>query len=82
MSWWEPIDREAIMRFGHSVNFAIPEDPNEAIFPQLPGDRHVAIRIRPPPSVQAPLCPVQADGEPHFSNMSMATLPAGTNPSA
>jgi hypothetical protein len=42
--WWVPIDREAIMRFGHSVNSAIPDDPNEAEFPPEPWNEHMAIR--------------------------------------
>jgi hypothetical protein len=58
-SWWEPMDREAIMRFGHSVNTAIPEDPNEAEFPPEPWNKHVAIRIRLPPPVQCPPFPIQ-----------------------
>jgi hypothetical protein len=29
-TWWIPYNLEAIMRYGHSVNTEIPEDPNEA----------------------------------------------------
>jgi hypothetical protein len=36
-TWWVPYNLEAIMRYGHSVNTDIPEDPNEAEFPQSPG---------------------------------------------
>jgi hypothetical protein len=35
-TWWFPYDRQAIMRYGHSVNTDIPEDANEAEFPQEP----------------------------------------------
>jgi hypothetical protein len=32
-AWWIPYYYKAIMRYGHSVNSSIPEDPNEAEFP-------------------------------------------------
>jgi hypothetical protein len=35
-TWWIPYNLEAIMRYGHSLNSNIPEDPNEAEFPLTP----------------------------------------------
>jgi hypothetical protein len=70
MSWWIPIDREAIMRFGHSVNTSIPEDPNEAEFPPEPWPNHVIIRIKsapPPPTLPMP---EPAGGDPSASGLS------------
>jgi hypothetical protein len=56
-TWWIPYDFGAIMRYGHSVNSAIPEDVNEAEFPPTPWDDEVTIRIKSQRPPRAP--PVQ-----------------------
>jgi hypothetical protein len=48
-TWWVPYDREAIMRYGQAVNTAIPEDANEAEFPDEPWPDQVVIRIKSSP---------------------------------
>jgi hypothetical protein len=57
-TWWLPYDYAAIMRYGHTINSGIPDDVDQAIFPDLPWPERVVIRIRsqaPPPSPAAPL---------------------------
>jgi hypothetical protein len=57
-AWWLPYDRNAIMKFGNSVNGVIPPDPNMAEFPDEPWPKEVLILVRlspnprpgPPPS--------------------------------
>jgi hypothetical protein len=53
-TWWLPYNKIAIMRYGHTVNSAIPEDPNEAEFPDEPWPDDVMIRIKSHPSLQVP----------------------------
>jgi hypothetical protein len=43
---WVPYDLNLIMRRGHTVNSAIPEDPAEAEFPELPWRDEVIIQVK------------------------------------
>jgi hypothetical protein len=55
--WFLPYDKAEIMRFGNSVNGAIPHDPDEAEFPDEPWPTDVVIRIksrRPPQMSRGP----------------------------
>jgi hypothetical protein len=61
-TWWVPYNLEAIMRYGHTVNANIPEDPNEAEFPPLPWGNEVTIRIKSHVVPQVPTAPLPADG--------------------
>jgi hypothetical protein len=58
-TWLVPYDYEAIMRYGHAVNSAIPEDTNEAEFPSEPWANQVVLRIKSvstgPKSVDGPI---------------------------
>jgi hypothetical protein len=60
-TWWVPYNFEAIMRYGHSVNTTIPEDPNEAEFPPTPWGNEVTIRIKSQVPPQVPAAPLPAD---------------------
>jgi hypothetical protein len=55
-AWWLPYDRNAIMRYGNTVNSSIPTDPDEAEFPEEPWPTDVLIRIKssPPPPALSP----------------------------
>jgi hypothetical protein len=64
-TWWIPCDHEAIMRYGHSVNSSIPEDPNEAEFPRLPWADRVIIRIKSKAVPKVLSAPLPAGGDPH-----------------
>jgi hypothetical protein len=67
-TWWYPYDFGEIMRSGHRMNTDIPEDPDQAIFPDLPWPERVMIRIKsqaPPP--QVPAAPLPAGGGPSSS---------------
>jgi hypothetical protein len=58
MSCWLPYDFSVIMRFGHTVNTNIPEDPDQAEFPPTPWGNNVMIRVKsqsPPVQPVAPL---------------------------
>jgi hypothetical protein len=59
-TWWVPYDVNEIMRYGHSVNPEIPEDPSQAEFPPLPWPERVVIRIKAqaPPQNSAALVSV------------------------
>jgi hypothetical protein len=59
---WIAYDLNAIMRYGHSVNSTIPEDPNEAEFPPLPWGDDVTIRIKSHTIPQTSTAPLPADG--------------------
>jgi hypothetical protein len=61
-TWWLPYNLEAIMRYGHSVNTEIPEDPNEAEFPPIPWANEVTIRIKSHAAPKAPAAPLPANG--------------------
>jgi hypothetical protein len=63
-AWWLPYDRNAIMRFGNSVNCVIPHDPNLAEFPEEPWPRDVLIRIKTSPDPQPVSSPLSAGGQP------------------
>jgi hypothetical protein len=57
-TWWLPYDRNAIMRYGNTVNSAIPQDPDMADFPDEPWPTDVLIRIKsalPPPALSPPI---------------------------
>jgi hypothetical protein len=72
-AWWLPYNKEAIMRYGHSVNSSIPADPNEAEFPDEPWPDAVIIRVKSHAVPQPPAAPLPADG----SNPPVAGSPAG-----
>jgi hypothetical protein len=59
-TWWLPYDLKAIMRYGHSVNTIIPEDPDEAEFPPLPWGEQVTIRVKSQAPPAQPLAPSPA----------------------
>jgi hypothetical protein len=64
------------MRYGHTVNTNIPEDPAEADFPPEPWPDQVVIRIKtqaPPKNAAAPL---PAGDEP-CGSLTVPGLPAG-----
>jgi hypothetical protein len=61
-TWWIPYNLEAIMRYGHTINTDIPEDPNEAEFPPLPWHDDVIIRIKSHAPPQVPAAPLPVDG--------------------
>jgi hypothetical protein len=63
-TWWIPYDYNAIMRYGHSVNSDIPEDPNEAEFPPTPWPERVVIRIKSQAPPQIPTALLSVDGSP------------------
>jgi hypothetical protein len=63
-TWWIPYDFEAIIRYGHAVNSDIPEDPNEAQFPDAPWPNRVVIRIKPRANLKALMAPLPAGGDP------------------
>jgi hypothetical protein len=73
-TWWLPYNREAIMRYGHSVNSSIPADPNEAGFPDEPWPNDVTIRIKSHAVPQVPAAPSLADGS---QNPSASDAPTG-----
>jgi hypothetical protein len=50
------------MRYGHSVNSDIPEDPAEAEFPNEPWPKDVVIRIKLHPGVSVPAAPFTTGG--------------------
>jgi ribonuclease HI len=60
--WWMPYDFGAIMALGHAIDDSIPEDTNQAIFPDFPWPERVVIRIKPQAPLQAPPAPLPADG--------------------
>jgi hypothetical protein len=72
------------MRYGHSVNTDIPEDPNEAEFPDEPWPEDVVIRIRSHPGLPALTGPTSADGtggtSPSSAPTSWIGLALGTAP--
>jgi hypothetical protein len=72
-TWWLPYNREAIMRYGHSVNSSIPADPNEPEFPDEPWPHDVTIRIKSHPDPQVPAASLPVDG----SNPSGSGPPKG-----
>jgi hypothetical protein len=44
--WWVPIDREATMRYGHSVDSSTPDNLDQAVFPPEPwSDNHLMIQV-------------------------------------
>jgi hypothetical protein len=63
-AWWLPYDRNAIMRFGNTVNSAIPPDVDMAEVPDEPWPIDVPIRIKSsiPPLTAA--SPVSIGGSP------------------
>jgi hypothetical protein len=61
-TWWLPYNKEAIMRYGHSVNSSIPDNPDEAEFPDEPWPQEVTIRIKSHPDPQPSAVPVSTDG--------------------
>jgi hypothetical protein len=63
-AWWLPYDRNAIMRFGNSVNCKIPHDPNMAEFPDESWPRDVLIRIKTSPEPRPVSTPLPAGGPP------------------
>jgi hypothetical protein len=71
-AWWLPYDRKAIMRFGNSVNCAIPPDPNMAEFPEEPWPADVMIRIKSSSSPLVAPSPIPAGGP------SKASTPPGS----
>jgi hypothetical protein len=71
-TWWLPYNKEAMMRYGHAVNSSIPENPEEAEFPDEPWPQEVTIRVKSHPGTQPAAAPVSADG----------SSPAATGPSA
>jgi hypothetical protein len=67
MEWWEPANREEIMRLGHSINFDIPEDLSLAVFSPEPWGKHFTIHIvHPPELTPSPPPSPTGDGEPPF----------------
>jgi hypothetical protein len=66
-TWWLPYDLNAIMRFGHTANTDIPEDPDEAEFPPLPWEERVVIRVKSQAPPAQPLAPLPADDDPQGS---------------
>jgi hypothetical protein len=62
--WRLPYDRNAIMRFGNSVNCVIPHDPDMAEFPAEPWPRDVMIRIKSSLFPQPAPSPISAGGPP------------------
>jgi hypothetical protein len=63
-AWWAPYDREAIMRYGNTVNSSIPADVDQAEFPREPGPDRVTIRIKSQAPPQNPTAPLPAGGDP------------------
>jgi hypothetical protein len=63
-TWWVPYHLDAIMRYGRSVNTAIPEDPNEAEFPPTPWPDEVIIRVKSQASPGSPAALLSVDGSP------------------
>jgi hypothetical protein len=63
-TWWIPYNLEYIMRYGHSVNTDIPEDPNEAEFPPTPWPEEVIIRVKSQALPASPAAPLSVDGSP------------------
>jgi hypothetical protein len=61
-TWWLPYNKEAMMRYGHTVNSSIPENPDEAEFLDEPWPQEVTIRIKSHPGPQPTTAPVSADG--------------------
>jgi hypothetical protein len=61
-TWWVPYHLDAIMRYGHSVNTDIPDDPNEAEFPPTPWPDEVTIRVKSHTVPQVPAAPLPAGG--------------------
>jgi hypothetical protein len=57
-SCWPPYDLNEIMRFGHSINSAIPDDANEAEFPPTPWGDRVTIRVKSQASPSPPSSPL------------------------
>jgi hypothetical protein len=45
-SWWDPYDKEQMMRYGHRLNTSIPPSVAEAEFPSEPWPKGVVIRIK------------------------------------
>jgi hypothetical protein len=73
-TWWIPYDYAAIMRSGHTVNTAIPEDVSEAEFPPEPWLDRVVIRIKSQASPQIPAASLPDD---YLSGSSAPGLPLG-----
>jgi hypothetical protein len=63
-TWWVPYDFAAIMRRGHRIHSAIPDDVSQAIFPDLPWPERVVIRIKSQAPPQVPAAPLPAGGTP------------------
>jgi hypothetical protein len=63
-TWWYQYDLGKIMRHGHRINTEIPEDPDQAIFPNLPWPERVVIRIKSQAPPQIPAAPLPAGGNP------------------
>jgi hypothetical protein len=61
-TWWLPYNKGAIMMYGHAVNTSIPEDPEEAVFPDEPWPNEVIIRIKSHPGVSVPAASVAVGG--------------------
>jgi hypothetical protein len=66
-SWWYPYDFEAIMKYGNSLDSAIPPDPNGAEFPPEQWTHRVVIRIKTMPAANMPLDPLPA-GDPSLAS--------------
>jgi hypothetical protein len=66
-AWWLPYDRNAIMRYGNTVNSIIPPDVDMAEFPDEPWPADVLIRIKAAPSPQALSPPIFVGGPPPSS---------------
>jgi hypothetical protein len=73
-TWWIPYDYTAIMRYGHTVNTSLPEDPAEAEFPPEPWSDRVVIRIKSQASPKDQAAPLPADDP---SGSSAPVLPSG-----
>jgi hypothetical protein len=61
-TWWLPYDLGAIMSHGHSIDATIPEDVNQAIFPDFPWPDRVVIRIKSQAPPQVPAAPLPTSG--------------------
>jgi hypothetical protein len=61
-TWWLPYNKVAIMRYVHAINTDIPENPEDAEFPDEPWPEDVIIRIKSHPGQPAPAGPTSVGG--------------------
>jgi hypothetical protein len=80
MDLWLPYDQNLIMRRGHQVDTAIPEDPAEAEFPDLSWSDEVMILIKSHARPSVPPARISASGPPSIPPSSWIGPALGTAP--